>query len=203
MALLFSTAGCTPSYLHVPAPTVYMKKGVPAYDETPTVTVLPFEGPAYYPEIGLYTAKLFYQELLERHGSFTVFLSQDRDWYEKGMSWNGKTALALQAGVRDGSDYILIGSVDNYLVGNITSSRVIVTARLLEVNTGDTLYFASGYGSGQPGKTFLIFDTKPGERTPSNTSVIAAVVDNLVKDCFGRFTGYLEPLNPLTSLFHH
>ena len=200
MVLLLSAAGCTPSYLYVPDPTVYMKKGFPDHDDTPTLTVLPFEGPSYYPEIGMYTAKLFYQKLLERHGSLTASLSQDPDWYEKGMSWNGKTAMALEAGRRDESDYILIGTVDNYLVGHITSSRVIVTARLIEVSTGETLYFASGYGSGKPGKTFLLFDIKSGEYTPSTTSVIAAVVDNLVKDCFGIFTGYLEPLNPLISL---
>lgn len=200
MMLLLSAAGCTPSYLYLPHPTVYMKKGLPDHDYTTTLTVLPFEGPSYYPEIGMYTAKLFYQKLLERHGSIITSLSQETDWYEKGMSWNGKTAMALDAGRRNESDYILIGSVDNYLVGHITNSRVIVTARLMEVSTGETLYFASGYGSGKPGKTFLLFDIKSGEYTPSTTSVIAAVVDNLVKDCFGIFTGYLEPLNPLISL---
>lgn len=203
IALLLTVAGCTPSYLHVPDPTVYMNRGFPYHDDNPTVMVLPFEGPSYYPEIGMYTGMLFYHKLLERHGSLTASLSQDTGWYEQGMSWNGKTALALEAGRREGSDYILTGSVDNYLVGHITSSRVIVTARLMDVSTGETLYFASGYGSGKPGKTYLLYDTKAGESTPSNTAVIAAVVDNLVNDCFGPFTGYLAPLNPLTSLIPH
>jgi len=186
--------GCTPSFLYIADPTVYVRKEIPNQETTSKLTVLPFESPSYYPEIGMYTAKLCFQQLLEKK-EFEVSFSQHTDWYERGGSWVGKTELAVEEGRRLKSNYILIGSVDQYLVGYITDSRVTVTARLIEVKTGETIYFATGYGSGKPGKTFLSLDIKGGEKTPSATSVLYAVVDHIIKDCFDRKKGYLRPLN--------
>jgi len=185
---------CTPSFLYVSDPTVYVREELPPQETTSRLTVFPFESPSYYPEIGMYAAKLFFQQLLEKK-EFEVSFSQDTDWCEKGRSWVGKTELAVEEGRRRGSDYILIGSVDQYMVGYITSSRVMVTARLIEVRTGEPIYFATICGSGKPGKTFLVLDLKSGENTPSATSVLYAVVNHIVKDCFDRKKGYLGPLN--------
>ena len=200
ITLLFFTVlslwGCTPSFLYVSDPTVYVRKEFSSQETTSRLTVFPFESPSYYPEIGMYAAKLFFQQLLEKK-EFEVSFSQDTDWYEKGRSWIGKTELAVEAGRRLGSTYILIGSVDQYLVGHITSNKVMVTVRLIVVKTGETIYFATGYGSGTPGKTFLILDLKSGENTPSATSVLYAVVDHIVKDCFERKKCYLGPLNTI------
>lgn len=195
--LLFTVSslfwGCTPGFLYVSDPTVYVRKKISLQETTSKLTVLPFESPSYYPEIGMYTAKLFFQQLLEKK-EFEVSFSQYADWRERGRSWIGKTEMALEEGRRLGSTFILIGSVDQYMFGNITSNRVMVTARLIEVSTGETIYYATGYGSGKPGKTFLFLDTKSGENTPSATSVLYAVVNHIVKDCFDK-KGYLGPLN--------
>jgi len=191
---VLSLWGCTPSFLYISDPTVYVREELPPQETTSRLTVLPFDSPSYYPEIGMYTAKLFFQQLLEKK-EFEVSFSQDTDWCEKGKSWTGKTELAVEEGRRLGSDYILIGSIDHYMIGHITSSRVMVTARLIEVRTGETMYFATVSGSGKPGKTFLLLDLKSGEHTPSATSVLYAVVDTIVKDCFERKKGYLRPLN--------
>jgi len=191
---ILSLWGCTPSFLYLSDPTVYIRKDIPSSETISKLTVLPFESPSYYPEIGMYTSKLFFQRLLEKKG-FEVFFSQKTDWHERGRTWMGKTQWAVEEGRRSRSDYILIGSVDQYLVGYITSNRVIVTVRLIEVKTGETIYFATGYGSGKPGKTFLILDIKNAENTPSTTSVLYAVVDHMIKDCFDRKRGYLRHLN--------
>lgn len=186
-SILFNLWGCrTPSFIYLPKPTVYLKEAVPPRETPSKLVVLPFESPDYYPDIGLYTAKLFFQKLLERQEFKEVFFSQDADWYERGGNWNGRTELAVKEGKRLKSDYILIGSIERYLLGYITSNCVIVTVRLIEVETGETIYFATGYGSGKPGKTFLIMDTESSELTPSATSVLYAVVDNLVKECFKK-----------------
>ncbi len=190
--------GCTPSFLHLQAPEVYVRKEFPTQETTATLTVLPFESPSYYPEIGMYTAQLFFQRLLGKK-KFEVSLSQTTEWYERGRDWNGKTGLALDQGKSLKSDYILIGSIDYYRVGHITSNKVTVTARLLEVKTGDTLYFATGAGSGKPGKTFLLLDLKAGELTPSATSVLSAVVDHLIEDCFEKQKILGNPLHMLHS----
>ena len=187
-ALFFNLWGCTPAFLHIPDPTVYVKEEIPA-QETPSIfAVLPFESPYYSPEIGMYTAKLFFQKFLEREELKEVLFFQGTDWYEKGGSWNVRTERAVEEGRRLKSDYIIIGSIDRYLVGYISSNSVTVTVRLIEVETGETMYFATGNGSGKPGKTFLILDLKAGEPTPSTTSVLYAVVenmvDNIVDDCF-------------------
>ncbi|KPJ60750.1 MAG: hypothetical protein AMJ42_01370 [Deltaproteobacteria bacterium DG_8] len=196
--LLFLTVlslwGCTPSFLYVSDPTVYIRKDISSQEAPSKLTVLPFESPSYYPEIGMYTSKLFFQQLLEKK-EFEVLFSQETDWYEKGRNWIGKTELAVEEGRKSRSDYILIGSVDQYLVGHITSNRVTVTVRLIEVRTGETIYFATGYGSGKPGKTFLLLDLKNAESTPSATSVLYSVVDHIIKDCFDRKKGFLGPLN--------
>ena len=198
---LLSLLGCTPSFLYVPDPTVYVREGFPPQETTARVTVLPFESPSYYPEIGMYTSKLFFQHLLKKEG-FEVSFFPETNWYEKGRSWNGKTGLAAEEGRKLMSDYILIGSVDQYLVGHITSNRVTVTTRLIEVMTGETVYYATGYGSGKPGRTFLLLDLKAGETTPSTTSVLYAVVDHMVKDCFDRGMGYFKSLNKIFSFAH-
>ena len=52
-ALFFNLWGCTPAFLHIPDPTVYVKEEIPP-QETPS------KFPYYYPEIGMYTAKLFF-----------------------------------------------------------------------------------------------------------------------------------------------
>ena len=148
--------------------------------------VLPFESPSYFSEAGIFTAKLFYQRLLEQEEFTDIFYSQNSDWFEKGMTWSGRTELAIEEGRRAEVDYILIGSIDYFLVGHITTSRVTVTARLLEVMSGETIYFATGYGSGKPGKTFLFFDSRAGEHTPSPTAVLSVVVNNMVRDCFRK-----------------
>jgi TolB-like protein len=178
--------GCTPSFVYVPDPTVYVKKDLVPHTVSPKLAVLPFESPFYNPDSGMYTAKLFYQRLLARKEFREVFFSQETDWYKKGMSWMGKSELAREEGRMRQADYILIGSIDYYLVGHTTPNAVTVTARLLEVATGETIYFATGYGSGKPGKTFLLLDYKSGEYTPSATSVLSEVVDNLIKDCFSK-----------------
>jgi TolB-like protein len=178
--------GCTPSFVYVPDPTVYVKKDLVPHTVSPKLAVLPFESPFYNPDSGMYTAKLFYQRLLARKEFREVFFSQETDWYKKGMSWMGKSELAREEGRMRQADYILIGSIDYYLVGHTTPNAVTVTARLLEVATGETIYFATGYGSGKPGKTFLLLDYKSGEYTPSATSVLSKVVDNLIKDCFSK-----------------
>jgi TolB-like protein len=192
--IVLSLWGCTPSFLYVSDPTVYVREKIPPQETTSKLTVLPFESPSYYPEIGMYTAKVFFQRLLEKE-EFKVSFSQGTDWYKRGKSWIRKTELAVEEGRKLKSDYILIGSVDYYLVGHITSNKVIVTARLIEVKTGEIIYFATGYGSGKPGKTFLALDLKAGEKTPSTTSVLYAVVDHLVKDFFDNKNGLLRPLN--------
>jgi TolB-like protein len=185
LVVLFNLWGCTPSFIHIPDPTVYMRKELPPQETTVKLTVLPFESPSYYPEIGMYTSKLFYQQLLKKK-EFEVSFSQEADWHERGGSWIGKTELAVEEGRKLMSDYIIIGRVDHYMVGHITSNRVTVTTRLIEVKTGETLYFATGYGSGKPGRTFLLLDLKAGETTPSAISVLYAVVDHIVKDCFKK-----------------
>jgi len=193
--------GCTPGFLYLSDPIVYEKKVLPRQETLPTIAVLPFESPSYYPEIGMYTSKLFFQRLLEKKAFEGVSFLQVSDWYEKGMSWHGKTALAIELGREHNSDYILLGSVDQYLIGYITSNKITVTARLIEVATGDTMYFATEYGSGKPGKTFLVFDLKAGEPTPSASSVLYAVVDRIMKDCFKN--NYFRFLSKLSSLTHN
>ena len=71
--------GCTPSFLYVADPTVYVREGFPPQETTARVTILPFESPSYYPEIGMYTSKLFFQHLLKKKG-FEAFLSQETNW---------------------------------------------------------------------------------------------------------------------------
>ena len=199
----FNLWGCTPSFLYVPEPTVYVRKALPSQEKPSKLTVLPFECPDYYPEVGMYTAKLFFQRLLGKKEIKDIVFSQYTDWHERGESWVGKTALALEEGRKLNSDCILIGSIDYYLIGHITSNRVTVTVRLIEVKTGETIYFATGYGSGKPGKTFLTLDLKAGEPTPSATSVLYAVVDHIVKDCFDKNKIYLKPLKNIFSSFHN
>jgi hypothetical protein len=70
------------------------------------------------------------------------------------------------------------------------------------VATEDTLYFATEYGSGKPGKTFLALDIKAGEPTPSASSVLYAVVDRIMKDCFEN-NGYFGFLSKISSSFHN
>ncbi len=189
--------GCTPGFLYLSDPIVYVERDLPRQEALPTIAVLPFESPFYYPEIGMYTAKLFFQRLLEKKEFAGVSFLQVSDWYEKGMSWHGKTALAVELGREHNSDYILLGSVDQYLIGYITSNKVTVTARLIEVATGETLYMATEYGSGKPGKTFLALDFKTAEPTPSASSVLYAVVDRIMKDCF-KHSGYFRFLSKLS-----
>ena len=199
--VLLGSWGCTPSFVYVPDPTVYVKRDLAPYDVSPKLAVLPFESPFYDPDSGMYTAKLFYQRLLSRKEFREVFFSQETDWYINGMSWTGKSELAREEGRVRQADYVLIGSIDYYLVGHTTPNAVTVTARLLEVATGETVYFATAYGSGKPGKTFLFLDYKSGEYTPSATSVLAAVVDNLIKDCFSK--GLFGSLKTITSRASH
>ena len=200
-ATLFNLWGCTPAFLYVPKPTVYVEEGLPPRETPFRLAVLPFESHDYYPEIGMYTAKLFFQKLLERREFKEVSFSQETTWSEKGGSWNGRTELAVEEGKTLKSDYILIGRIERYQVGHITSNGVIVTVRLIEVETEETIYFATGYGSGKPGKTFLIMDLKAGSPTPSTTSVLYAVVDNLIKDCFKR--NYWKALKRIFSSLHN
>lgn len=178
--------GCTPSFVYVPDPAVFIKKELAQHEVSPKLAVLPFENPYYSPDSGMYTSKLFYQRLLARKEFSEVLFSQETGWYEKGMSWTGKSELACEAGRMHQADYVLIGSIDYYLEGHTVRNAVTVTARLLDVATGETIYFATGYGSGKPGKTFLLLDYRSGEYTPSATCVLAAVVDNLINDCFNR-----------------
>ena len=178
--------GCTPSVIVAPRPTVYVKQDLSHYDLPQTLMVLPFESPSYFLEAGTFTAKLFYQRLLEQDEFTDIMYSQNPDWFEKGLTWNGRTELAIEEGRRAEADYILIGSIDYFLVGHISTNRVTVTARLIEVMSGETIYFATGYGSGKPGQTFLFFDSRPGEHTPSPTAVLSIVVNNIVRDCFRK-----------------
>ena len=178
--------GCTPSFIYVPKPTVYVKQDLSQQEIPPTLMVLPFESPSYYSEIGTYTAKLFYQRLLEQKEFTDVSYSQNSNWFDKSMNWIGKTELAIAEGRKAEVDYILIGSINYYLVGHTTTNRVTITARLIEVLSGETIYFATGYGSGKPGKTFLFLDSKASEYTPSTTAVLSAVVNNMVKDYFKK-----------------
>ena len=193
--------GCTPSFVYVPDPTVYVKKDLTPHEVSPSLAVLPFESPFYNPDSGMYTAKLFYQRLLARKEFREVFFSQETDWYIQGMSWMGKSELAREEGRMRQADYVLIGSIDYYLVGHSTRNAVTVTARLIEVASGETIYFATGYGSGKPGKTFLLLDYKSGEYAPSITSVLSAVVDNLIKDCFNK--GIFRSLKAIISKTSH
>ena len=135
--------GCTPSYIFNPSPTVYVKQNLSREDLPQTLMVLPFESPSYFSEAGIFTAKLFYQRLLEQEEFTDIFYSQNSDWFEKGMTWNGRTELAIEEGRRTEVDYILIGSIDYFLVGHITTSRVTVTARLIEVMSGECSYVVS------------------------------------------------------------
>jgi TolB-like protein len=194
--------GCTPSFVYLSDPIVYVKKDIPQQETLPNIAVLPFECPSYYPEIGMYTAKLFFQRLHEKKEFESVSFLQVSDWYEKGMSWHGKTALAVELGRELNIDYILFGSIDQYLTGYITSNKITVTARLIEVATEETLYFATEYGSGKPGKTFLMFDIKAGEPTPSASSVLYAVVDRIMKDCF-KHSGHFKFLSKISSSFNN
>jgi TolB-like protein len=178
--------GCTPSYIYAPRPTTYVKQCLTCKEVPQTLMILPFESPSYFLDGGVFTAKLFYERLLQQEEFTAIYYSQNSDWFEKGMSWHGRTELAIEEGRRAGVDYILIGSIDYYLVGHITTNRVTVTARLIEVMSGETMYFATGYGSGKPGKTFLLLDAKPGEFTPSPTAVLSVVVNNMVRDYFRR-----------------
>lgn len=200
LCLFFHGLGCTPGFLYVSKPTVYVKDGLPKGKTPVRLAVLPFASPDYHPEIGMYTAKLFFQKLIDRREFQEVFFSQETNWYERGGSFHGRTDLAIDEGKRLTSDYILMGSIERYKVGQITSNDVVVTVRLIEVETGKTLYFATGYGRGEPGKTFLIMDTKAGEPPPSSTSVLDAVVDRLVKDCFKR--NFWEALGGIFSSLH-
>jgi len=193
--------GCTPSFVYVPDPTVYVKKELAPHKVSPKLAVLPFESPFYSPDSGMYTAKLFYQRLLARKEFRDIYFSQETDWEKRGMSWMGKSELAREEGRMRQADYVLIGSIDYYLDGHSIRNAVTVTARLLEVASGETIYFATGYGSGKPGKTFLFLDYKSGEYTPSVTSVLSAVVDNLIKDCFNK--GIFGSLKAIISKTSH
>ena len=184
IAALVCLWGCTPSYIFAPNPNVYVKQDFACKTLPQTLMILPFESPSYFFEAGQFTAKLFYESLLEKEEFADIYYSQNADWYEKGITWHGRTERAIEEGRRAGVDYILIGSVDYYLVGHITTNRVTVTVRLIEVLSGETMYFATGYGSGKPGKTFLFLNATPGEHTPSPTAVLSVVVNNMVRDYF-------------------
>jgi TolB-like protein len=184
--MFFTLWGCTPSFLYLADPVVYVKKDLPRDGIAAKLVVLPFENPSDDGGIGMYTAKLFYERLLKQEEFSAVAFLQVPDWYEKGISLQGKTELAAELGRNSQSEYVLIGSIDYYLVGHITSNRVTVTARLLETATGETLYYATEYGSGKPGRTFFPFDLEAGETTPASSSVLSEVVDKLVKGYFGR-----------------
>lgn len=184
IAALACIWGCTPSYIFAPNPTVYVKQDFACEHLPQKLMILPFESPSYFLEAGGFTAKLFYERLLQQDEFTEIYYSQDSDWFEKGMTWHGRTELAIEEGRKAGVDYILIGSIDYYLVGHISTNRITVTARLIEVLSGETMYFATGYGSGKPGKTFLILDAKPGQHTPSPTAVLSVVVNNMVRDYF-------------------
>ena len=186
LAICLCAWGCTPSVIVAPRPTVYVKQDLAHYDLPQTLMVLPFESPSYFLEAGTFTAKLFYQRLLEQDEFSNIIYSQNPDWFEKGFTWNGRTELAIEEGRRAEADYILIGSIDYFLVGHINTNQVTVTARLIEVMSGETIYFATGYGRGKPGQTFLFFDSRPGEHTPSPTAVLSVVVNNIVRDCFRK-----------------
>lgn len=185
LCMLFSLWGCTPSFLYLSDPVVYVKKDLPRNGIAAKLVVLPFESPSDDEGIGMYTAKLFYERLLKQEEFSAVAFLQVPDWYEQGRSLQGKTELAAALGRDSQGEYVLIGSIDYYLVGHITSNRVTVTARLLETATGETIYYATEYGSGKPGRTFFPFDLEAGETTPAPSSVLSAVVDKLVKGYFG------------------
>jgi len=185
LCILLSLWGCTPAFLYLSAPVVYVKKDLPRHGISAKLVVFPFESPSDDSGIGMYTAKLFYDRLLKQEEFSAVAFLQVSDWYEKGGSLQGKTELAAALGRDFQSEYVLIGSIDYYLVGHITSNRITVTAKLLETATGETLYYATEYGSGKPGKTFFPLDLEAGETTPSSSSLLCAVVDRIVKGYFG------------------
>ncbi len=178
--------GCTPSFIYNPNPTVYVRRDLPEKEVPSKLVVLPFESPFYCSEVGMYASRLFYRQLLERKAFTSISFSQEADWFERGSGWLEKTRIAMQEGEKSEADYILIGSVDYYMLGYSTANRVTVTVRLIEVATGETIYFATGYGSGKPGNTYLLLGAKAGEHTPSTTSVLYAVVERMVKDCFKK-----------------
>jgi TolB-like protein len=184
LCVLFALWGCTPSFLYLSDPVIYVKKDLPGDGNSDKLIVLPFESPAEYPGLGMYTAELFYQRLLKQAQFGEVAFIQAPDWYEQGRSIKGKTELAAALGRDLQGEYVLIGSIDYYLVGHTTSNRVTVTARLMDTATGETLYYATEYGSGKPGKTFFPYDLRAGEATPSTSSVLSAVVDQIVKGYF-------------------
>jgi TolB-like protein len=193
LCILFTLWGCTPSFLYLADPLIYVKKDLPGNGNAAKIIVFPFESPSDYPGLGMYTATLFYQRLLKQEEFREVAYVQVPDWYEKGKSLTGKTELAAELGRDFQSEYVLIGSIDYYLVGHITSNRVTVTARLMETATGETLYYATEYGSGKPGKTFFPYDVEAGETTPATSSVLSAVVDKLVKGYFGcNYLGFID-----------
>lgn len=184
LCILFTLWGCTPSFLYLSDPVIHVKKDLPGNGVSAKIIVFPFESPADYPGLGMFAAKLFYERLLKQEEFREVAYVEVPDWYEKGRSLQGKTELAAELGRDLQSEYVLIGSIDYYLVGHTTSNRVTVTARLMETATGETLYYATEYGSGKPGKTFFPFDLETGETTPATSSVLNAVIDKLVKGYF-------------------
>ena len=86
------------------------------------------------------------------------------------------------------ADLALIGFIESYMPGTATDTNISLSAMVVDVSQGDSLWWGADRLTGKPGNTFLLWDAALSPDAPSANKLLDRSVRRIVHKIYADYT---------------
>ncbi len=183
---LFFLCGCHPGFIVPSTVDVFIKKSVRPFLITGHLVILPFECPGASSEPGREVALQLKENITRIDYLKKVTPIEEAPWRKQIETRYDRLQKTLKIARQTEADLVLTGSVEGVLFGNLDETATTISARLLSVKTGKTLWWGKHRVTGKSGKTFFLLDAMLPADPPDLHRLLTYSADKITSEIFPK-----------------
>jgi hypothetical protein len=158
---------CYPGWTVPSRPEIFITRNLGHYARTARVAVIPFRNDYFDRQLGAEAAGCIKQALLHKDLFTEITVIEDAFWHNRKVDTGAVINQALYDVQADGFDLLIVGDVKAYQPSSAAETKAVVSARLIEIASGKTLWWGQASCTGRRGKTFLFWAENLSADPPS------------------------------------
>ncbi len=161
---------------------VFTKKSARKLKKNSHLAILQFQTSESTPELGLKASKIFDEKISKKHFFKTITIIEDTSWFKREERFKINKAV-LQARSLN-ADLLLFGAIEDYMPADNIETKVTLAVKLINVASGELLWWGRKKTVGKPGNTFLFFAKFLSPSPPDVEKLLNKAAQNIIDDIF-------------------
>ncbi len=157
LLLCFSVCACLPGWTVPSRPEIFISHNLGTYASTGRVAIMPFQNDHYAQQLGTEAAEFVKQALMARRMFKESMVIENAFWHNRQVDTAAVINQALCDVQAQGFDLLMVGDILDYMPSTAGETKAVISARLIEIASGETLWWGKASCSGRGGRTFLLW----------------------------------------------